>query len=244
MPAAQADQAPIDVASNSMGSPESDRPSPESEMRGSTNPDGSMNLGFRNREDVRTQLPNPTAGRQNGGLPSSDLMAYSSTSSSHYQGNMHDPNDSLNNENRLPPMASYPSPTQGGLSLSSHAFLSPSHKRSFSSLDTEERDKMGEREKTQPKRLSSIKSILNPGSEEFPDSAGSGGGRSPGRYPAVNNYASNPNPQQLLGGGGMSTSQNEKDRAKLKKKEVLQAETRRMREALMAKERELEEMGE
>lgn len=242
MPAAQTDQAPIDVASNSMESPESDRPSPESDMRGSTNPDGSMNLGFRNREEVRTQLPNPAAGRANGGLPSSDLMAYSSSSASNYQGNMHDPSDSLNNENRLPPMASYPSPTQGGLSLSSHAFLSPSHKRSFSSLDTEERDKMSEREKTQPKRLSSIKSILNPGSEEFPESGG--GGRSPGRYPAVNNYASNPSPQNMLGGGDMNSAQNEKDRAKLERREMLQAEARRMREALLAKERELAEMGE
>ncbi|CAG8982520.1 hypothetical protein HYALB_00002300 [Hymenoscyphus albidus] len=225
MPASQTDQAlPIDATSNSMDSPESDRPSPEIDMRGSMNPDGSMNLGFRNREK---QLPQPSSSAQ---LPSRDLLAYAS-SSSNYQGQ--GMGDSLNNENRLPPMASYPFPTQGGLALSSNAYLSPSQKRSFSSLDMEERD-AGERERenTQPKRLSSIKSILNPGNDD--DDA---------RFSAVgNSYAS-------MGGSSSGAtsardSQSEKERAKIERREMLQAEARRMREALLVKERELEEMGE
>ncbi|KAH8678747.1 hypothetical protein BGZ60DRAFT_371245 [Tricladium varicosporioides] len=251
VPAAQGTQASgIDVASNSMGSPESDRPSPSSpDMRGSTNPDGSINLGFRPRnEPSRAQLPQLNSLRgQSGQLPSSDLTPYASTSNAHSHTQEH--LESLNNDNRLPPMTSYPSPTQGRISLSPNSFLSPSRKRSFSAIEVEGQHGQHAESSTtaQPKRLSSIKSILNPGSSEYPDQGGSSSSDrvSPSQYPGVGSpsissgYGNSPNSAPA----SARDAQSEGDRAKAERREMLQREAERMREALKAKERELAELG-
>lgn len=251
VPANQGGPSGIDVANNSMGSPESDRQSPPhiSDQRGSTNPDGSVNLGFRGRG-----LPVPVStSRPQNIQQTSDLMAYASSTQSH-----HDHPDSLNNDNRLPPMTSYPSPTQRRPSLSPASFLSPSRKRSFSTIEFEQLPFISDSNKTnsnpnaQPKRLSSIKSILNPG---FSDSENSDidpalrpnparlspnmyGVNSPG--PSGGSYATTPagSPGAVAKDG---ISDNE--RSKIERREMLQREAERMREALKAKERELEELG-
>jgi GATA-binding protein len=237
VPAGQSGQPPeFDLASNSMESPESDGPSPESpNMRGTSNPDGSINLGFRPRDEGRTQLPQPTSTARGG----NDLAAYASFSNS---GNTYEHLDSLNNENRLPPMTAYPSPKPGRVSLSPNTFLSPSHKRSFSSLETEQQDAANLDPNAQPKRLSSIKSILNPGSLDYRESGGSGGS-DPNRYSAVDSPSYGPSPTNSGVGSGRDVH-SDGERKKIEKRELLQREAARMREALKAKERELEEMEE
>jgi GATA-binding protein len=231
VPAAQGAQ--ISDSPN-MGSPESDHHSPPAEApRGSINPDGSVNLGFRMREEQRSYLPDPTStGRQNGQLPSSDLTAYASSSSN---TQYHEPLDSLHNDNRLPPMASYPSPTQQRPSLSPNSFLSPSRKRSFSATEIDPLPSLSDTTApaappTNPKRLSSIKSILNPG---FQDSDS-------GNERASPRYLSHPSPGIS---GGMSSAMSDSERSKVERRELLQREAEKMREALKAKERELEELG-
>lgn len=220
IPAASGAQASpnLDPASTSIGSPESDRPSPPPEdHRGTMNPDGSVNLGFRGRG-----LPAPIAtSRPSNGQQTSDLTAYASGNQSH-----HEHPDSLNNENRLPPMTSYPSPGHRRPSVSPNSFLSPStRKRSFSATDFEPQPSDPS---SQPKRLSSIKSILNPG---FPDDNNSD------IDPALRrNYYSNSPSNAPFDAA-------EAERRKAERREMLQREADNMREALKAKERELAELG-
>ncbi|KAF8858309.1 hypothetical protein BDZ45DRAFT_401175 [Acephala macrosclerotiorum] len=255
VPASHGTQASgIDVASNSMGSPESDRPSPPAEApRGSMNSDGSVNLGFRMRNGQgRSILPEPvsTSRSQNGQLPSSDLTAYASTSQTH----SHERTDSLIDDNRLPPMTSYPSPTQQRPSLSPNSFLSPSRKRSFSATEIEPLPSMADsnpNSAANSKRLGSIKSILNPGYSESDSVERSSERRSPGPR-----YSNQPSPSMASGyatsptnsgvGSSMSSARDlhsESERAKMERREMLQREAERMREMLKAKERELEELS-
>jgi GATA-binding protein len=248
VPAVQGMQASgIDVANNSVGSPESDRQSPPAEtQRGSINPDGSVNLGFRTRNEAgRALLPEPVSSSRppnQTALPTTDLTAYASTNTQ--QGHEHP--ESLSNDNRLPPMASYPSPTQRHSSLSPNSFLSPSRKRSFSAAEIEP-PQPSLSDSTHPKRLSSIKSILNPGT--FSDSETDRERQSPSRYPGVGSplssgYATSPANSAV--GSALNSAANpssESERAKLERREILQREAEKMREALKAKERELAELG-
>ncbi|KAK6583928.1 hypothetical protein PZA11_003658 [Diplocarpon coronariae] len=205
-------------ATDPTASPDSDHASPPGEApRGSINPDGSVNLGLRLRDGPgRSLLPDPVQSSR--GL--SDLTAYS-----HTQPSPHDLSDSLNNGNRLPPMTCYPAPARDRPSVSPHSFLSPSRKRSFSAtaMEAPPLPPISERAppSTQPKRLSSINSILNPGSEDRGERA----------------YSRSPNLGLGNGGGGGDV-----ERAKGERREMLQREAERMREELRAKERELEEM--
>jgi GATA-binding protein, other eukaryote len=152
----------------------------------------------------------------------------------------------LSNDNRLPPMASYPSPTQRHSSLSPNSFLSPSRKRSFSATEIEP-PQSSLSDSTQPKRLSSIKSILNPGT--FSDSEADRDRQSPGRYPGVGSPLSSgytTSPANSAVGSALNSAANpgsESERAKLERREMLQREAEKMREALKAKERELAELG-
>jgi GATA-binding protein, other eukaryote len=241
VPAAQGTQASLIDVANSTGSPESDRRSPDSpDLRGSTNPDGSINLGFM-REHGRTQLPQPTPIRAKNSqqLPSSDLTPYASTSN---QGHAHETLESLHNDNRLPPMTSYPSPTQGRPSLSPNSFLSPSRKRSFSITEIDPQHQSQPESNitsAQPKRLSSIKSILNPGRSEYPDSENHAADLRNVQYPRVSSPAMSSGFATSPG----SSAQSESVRAKVERRDMLQREAERMREALKAKERELAELG-
>jgi GATA-binding protein len=245
---AQGPQTPGAEGSNARESPESEQASPPAEApRGSINPDGSVNLGFRNRN-----LPDPTRGQSGQPLPGSDLTAYASTSQNH----SHEHHDSLNNDNRLPPINSYPSPAQNRPSLSPNSFLSPSRKRSFSALDIEplppasDSNSSANLPSANSKRLSSIKSILNPGFSEPDVNSDPNDRRSPTRYVAIDSpkmtsgYATSPGNS---GSGSVPNSardvQSEGERAKLERREMLQREAERMREALKAKEKELADLG-
>ena len=209
-------------------SPDSDRQSPPVQQtqyteieRGTTNPDGSVNLGFRTRLPPithQTQSLPPNLNRPSGSN-TSDLQNYTSASQSY-----HDRPDSLSNDNRLPPMTSYP-PLPRQPSLSPNSFLSPSRKRSFNdSIDGD----------GQSKRLSSIKSILN---HTAYDDEGDVESNTRRRYsPGVANSGTG------YGGAGAEVVREAEEREKLERREMLQREAERMREALKAKERELAEL--
>lgn len=233
VPAAQATA--IDVANNAMGSPELDdnqsapRTSAELavEQRGSVNLDGSINLGFRPKLP-RQILPEPNI-RSSNGHSQNDLTSYSS------QHNHHDllQSHSRDDENRLPPMAGYPNHgVQRVPSLSPSSFPSPNHrKRSFSIADVEGSGG------NDSKRLSSIKSILNPASGQH---------TSDDEMLDPTLRAQNiSNPRNNTGQISVaeSSSHDGIEARKLERRRELQREAERMREALKAKERELEELN-
>ncbi|KAK3390991.1 hypothetical protein B0H63DRAFT_520191 [Podospora didyma] len=138
-----------------------DSSSPKSDVdmeRGSTNPDGSVNLGFRRQQERPMTLVPETVLRRNkqaSPMPAGDLGQYHSSHGSQHQTLP----DSLTNENRLAPLTSISVPDDRQSSLSPASFLSPSRKRSFSATDLEFPNPV---DGDTSKRLSSIKSILNP----------------------------------------------------------------------------------
>ncbi|KAI9051685.1 hypothetical protein LZ554_004727 [Drepanopeziza brunnea f. sp. 'monogermtubi'] len=231
VPASQGAQASGADATAPTGSPESDIPSPAEEApRGSINADGSVNLGLRLRDAPgRSLLPEPVPSGRGGqnGIP--DVTAYLSLNPL-----QHDHSDSVYNENRLPPMTSYPPPAHHRPSVSpnSNSFHPLSLKRSFSTAEMEQLAPMDDANASaQPQRLSSIKSILNPGFEEGEREMRN---RGDSRSPSLG-YGNG------IGSGSGSGSEHE-ERKKVERREMLQREAERMREALKAKERELEEM--
>lgn len=160
---------------NTLESPDSEGHSPtaEAENRGSMNSDGSVNLGFkRQQEQQRPQrqllpeLNHPYNGYHNAITPL-EIQPYTSQPQQH---NYQDQSLRPSSENTLPPMAAYPSPTQNrppslspnAPTTSSSSAISPSRKRSFSTSDPEHSLHAKNQHQTFSKRLSSIKSILNP----------------------------------------------------------------------------------
>ncbi|KAJ5050367.1 uncharacterized protein L3040_002250 [Drepanopeziza brunnea f. sp. 'multigermtubi'] len=227
VPASQGAPASGADATAPTGSPESDIPSPAEEApRGSINADGSVNLGLRLRDAPgRSLLPEPVPSGRGGqnGIP--DVSAYLSLNPL-----QHDHSDGVYSENRLPPMTSYPPPAHQRPSVSpnSNSFHLLSLKRSFSTAEMEQLAPMDDANASaQPQRLSSIKSILNPGFEE--------GERE------MRNRGDSRSPSLGYGSGNGSGGVHE-ERKKVERREMLQREAERMREALKAKERELEEM--
>ncbi|GKT48617.1 GATA-type transcription factor sre [Colletotrichum spaethianum] len=221
--------------------------------RGTMNEDGSINLGFRRREEkTMAMLPDPNLrqNRQGSPLPSHDLAAYQSSSSrtSHpYPG-------SLNDDNRLAPITSLTAAGERQSSLSPASFLSPSRKRSLSA----EGNAPGDGGPDTAKRLSSIKSILNPTSADDSPAYHSGSDDAAEHYArsAMSPAASAPSPGSysnthltpLPSPGPSSQTSNpgyrpETERVKAEKRAALVREAERMREMLAAKERELAELG-
>lgn len=218
--------------------------------RGTENEDGSINLGSRRRpeEYPLTIEPKPTAMRTSGQvspLPSaSDLAAYHQRSGYSQSVSSH-----ANEDNRLPPMSSMTAVSERQSSMSPASFLSPRRKRSFSATDTE----AGSNAELGPenaKRISSIKSILNPtGSDAIhrPGSADmddytlpplrSAGGLLGPHVKDVSPGAGSPND------GQGRTDKNDGERLKAERRLALQREANSMREMLAAKERELMELG-
>ncbi len=253
VPAPQGTQASgFDISENPMGSPEPHITSPgikTHDQRGTMNPDGSINLGFRPRHEPRL-LPEPSTpphlDSQQQQLPSLNSTSYPSD-----QGNHQQDQSSLNNDNRLPPMASYPSPRQRHPSLSPNSFLSPNRKRSFTAAETE--PSVPSVSESNSKRLSSIKSILNPAQQSSESNESLDPSlrmvRSPeGRYATVPTSSSHANSQASSweSTSGQSSARDpgsETERAKMERRAELQREAERMREALRAKERELEELN-
>lgn len=235
-----------------------------SSERGSMNPDGSVNLGLRRREeDQPLQLVPESVLRQNRPsppLPSGDLTQYSSIARHHREIP-----GSLTDDNRLAPITSIARPPAGPgrqSSLSPASFLSPTRKRSFG-----ESDYPASAELENNKRLSSIKSILNPavatasqpsGAQLSPrmmnseDPARQRGymgspattmasAPSPGAYSTAS-----PTPSHAVPAQGYIDARrlsNESEVSKAERRAALQRQADRMREMLAAKERELAELG-
>ncbi|OLN88010.1 Suppressor of ferric uptake 1 [Colletotrichum chlorophyti] len=221
--------------------------------RGTMNEDGSVNLGFRRRtENPLATLPDPhlRPNRQGSPLALSDLAAYQSSNSrtSHpYSGSLHD-------DNRLAPITSLTGSGERHSSLSPASFLSPSRKRSLSA----EGNPPGDGGPDTSKRLSSIKSILNPTNGDDSPSYHSGGEEAAEHYAraAMSPAASAPSPgaysnthlTPLPSPGPSSQMSNsgprqDTERVKAEKRAALVREAERMREMLAAKERELAELG-
>ncbi|KAJ0323144.1 hypothetical protein COL5a_008363 [Colletotrichum fioriniae] len=221
--------------------------------RGTMNEDGSINLGFRRREEnPATMLPDPLMrpNRQGSPLPSHDLTAYQSSgsrTSNPYPG-------SLNDDNRLAPITSLAAMGERQPSLSPGSFLSPSRKRSLSA----EGNPSGDGGPDTSKRLSSIKSILNPTTADDNPAYHSGSDDAAEHYArsAMSPAASAPSPGSysnahmtpLPSPGPSSQTSNpgfrpENERVKAEKRAALIREAERMREMLAAKEKELADMG-
>jgi GATA-binding protein, other eukaryote len=252
VPAPQGTQASeFDINNHSTGSPESDGGSssnPAHDQRGSVNADGSINLGFRPRYEPRL-LPAPVATPQLEGHQ--QLPSIGSAGKGPNQSNHHQDNSSMNNDNILPPMTSYPSPTPRPPSLSPNSFLSPNRKRSFTVADNEPAPSNSD---SNSKRLSSIKSILNPSQQSSENSESLDPSLRFGRSPEMQ-YGQPPSPSSFgQNTGGTWDSPNmprisrdlgsDSERTKIEKRAALQREAERMRELLRAKERELAELNE
>ncbi|KAG6008022.1 hypothetical protein E4U54_008760 [Claviceps lovelessii] len=217
--------------------------------RGTENDDGSINLGVRRRQEhytVNIGLA-PAENRSSGqaySLPlASDLAAYHQGSGRSHQVYGYD-----TEENRLPPISLRAVLSDRQSSVSPASFLAPQRKRSFSAAgsDTGSNADFGQESS---KRISSIKSILNPSSGDGIDRCGSTHMddytlpplRSAGGLPVARTQSISP-------GVGISRDMDEQgeqarlDRIKAERRLALQKEADRMREELAAKERELMEL--
>ncbi|KAI1763635.1 hypothetical protein GGR53DRAFT_360756 [Hypoxylon sp. FL1150] len=215
-------------------------PDPE---RGSVNEDGSVNLGLRRKtEHPLTLLPDPI--RSNLGstpISSSDLMAYHTTNNPQHTNVM----NSLTDDNRLAPLTSISASSDRQSSLSPASFLSPSRrKRSFSGTESEYAP--SESTYDTSKRLSSIKSLLNPASEaSLHFSESDIAARSLHLRSSATTLASPPSPSlQSIASSALPAirsreSPGEDERAKANRLAALQLEMERMRQMLAAKEREM-----
>ncbi|KAK1834327.1 hypothetical protein QBC39DRAFT_25332 [Podospora conica] len=221
---------------------DSPSPGPDTEAeRGTANPDGSINLGFRrSKEQGRTLVPEMVLQRNQPPSPSSaDLGQYHSTALAPRQ--VH---EFLTNENRLPPLISRGAFEERQSSLSPASFLSPSRKRSFSNLDA---DSTHPGDADNSKRLSSINSILNPtGTDSNQDSlrarspaSTATSAPSPGAYSNAG-VAVTPPPFAHAQPGPREHGGDE--RTKAERRAALAREADTMRAMLAAKERELAEL--
>ncbi|EFY86173.1 GATA transcription factor [Metarhizium acridum CQMa 102] len=217
--------------------------------RGTENEDGSINLGTRRRPEAHplTIEPQPAVMRSSGQvspLPStSDLAAYHQRSRYSQSVSSH-----ANEDNRLPPMSSMTVVSERQSSMSPASFLSPRRKRSFSTTDTEVGSN-ADLVSDSAKRISSIKSILNP--------TGSGGMNRPGSadmddytLPPLRSAGGllNPHVQDVSPSAGSRNDgqghgdKTENERVKAERRLALQREADQMREMLAAKKRELMEL--
>ncbi|TEA21795.1 GATA-type transcription factor sre [Colletotrichum sidae] len=227
--------------------------------RGTMNEDGSVNLGFRRREDdpatMLPGVPDPhlRANRQGSPLPSTDLTAYQSSNSR----TLHPYSGSHNDDNRLAPITSLAGNGDRQSSLSPASFLPPSRKRSLSADGNQPADGGPDTSK----RLSSIKSILNPTTADDNQRYSSGGEDAAEHYArsAMSPAGSAPSPGSYsatrltpLPSPGPSSQPSypvykpemdvDAERVKAEKRAALSREAERMREALAAKERELAQL--
>lgn len=209
-----------------------DSPSPGADTsteRGSVNPDGSVNLGLRPRPEPPLTLVPEAVLRQNrppSPLHSGNLTQYHSSPTN--QG--YNIPESLTNENRLAPLTSIAAQADRGSSLSPASFLSPSRrKRSFSSTDM---DSPEPPDTDNPKRLSSIKSLLNHAS-----ASSTSQDAMENRLPPLGPRASASGPPQRH--DSAQDASGESGRTKTERRLALEQEAERMREMLAANEREL-----
>lgn len=143
-----------DMSSHTAVSPESDSnpPSEDSAPRGALNPDGSVSLGFRRRQEPNRNLPEiPGSIRAQNGHQhqQNDLGSYTSNPHPLTHQQLHD-GGSLNADNRLPPMTAYPSPGHRPSSLSPNFLAGSSRKRSFSASENEQQQQQPQQQQQQP----------------------------------------------------------------------------------------------
>lgn len=225
--------------------------------RGTENDDGSINLGLRRRPDHPLTIePDPVAGPSGPSPPltsASDLAAYHQP-----RGGLRNVPSPPNDDNRLPPMTSMAAAkADRQSSLSPASFLSSRRKRSFSATETDTGSTTDSGHDS-VKRISSIKSILNPamsrddgpmsrpGSVDrdytLPPLRGSSSGLAPNGSPVP---APTVNPASGFGrlnGAQGARDSGENERLKAERRLALQREAEQMRELLAAKERELMEL--
>lgn len=214
-----------------------DSPSPSADAsteRGSINPDGSVNLGVRQRPETPLTLVPEAVLRRNrppSPLHPGNLTQYHSSPTSQPYHLPH----SLTNENRLPPLTSITVPTDRRSSLSPASFLSPSRKRSISSIDMEFLDPS---DNDNPKRLSSIKSLLNHEAGPVPGDDPAGQRLQPMRSHGVAGQSGgHPHARN-----SPHDSSGESNRLKAERRLALEREAERIRGMLAANEEELAEL--
>ncbi|KXJ92258.1 hypothetical protein Micbo1qcDRAFT_60617 [Microdochium bolleyi] len=211
--------------------------------RGTLNEDGSVNLGLRRRQDRPPNfLPEPVrSGLSSNSLVTPDLTSY-------HAANTLPPlnlRESLHDNNRLAPMLSMSASADRQSSILPASYLSPgrTRKRSFDSENP-----AGEGSGDGPKRLSSIKSILNPYGDGRPGSSAGTDAPDPyrsSRSPPTTQArpALSPSPflttQTMASEGRSRENTVDSDMSKSDRRAALREEAERMREMLAAKEREL-----
>jgi GATA-binding protein, other eukaryote len=213
--------------------------------RGSMNEDGSVNLGLRRKTDHRlTLLPEPLhSGQGSTPVPSMEATSYhTSQTLQPFTGR-----DSISEDNRLPPLTAIMSDRQSSGSPASF-MASSRRKRSFSATDSDAPASEFNAENT--KRLSSIKSILNPTSGSSPNCGSVTDDTADLRiHSPATTLMSAPSPSGFSITSSMIPSMHsreataETDRSKADRRAALQQEAERMRELLAAKERELAALG-
>ncbi|RKF58972.1 putative gata transcription factor [Golovinomyces cichoracearum] len=217
-----------DNISNSIGSPEPDHPFPSNQnLRGSSNPDGSVNLGHRISRNSNTNLADPP--RNNSAVAAIGTFDPSSNSG-------HNENQSISNKNLLPSMnTAYLSPIYNHVSLSTNNQNFPlTRKRSFSSMNVHlSSPSIFGYYESSLNRPGSIKSLLNPGSEDPVSSVLEEVTGYCSSVSRSSNAINNPISDQAL---------SDKMKSREEKKELLQREAEKIREALKAKEQELEDL--
>ncbi|KAG6059773.1 hypothetical protein E4U16_005503 [Claviceps sp. LM84 group G4] len=283
-----------DAAEEPAPSPQTHQIMEKTPERGTENDDGSINLGVRRRQDNHhatafTAAPphNQSSGPIYSLPPTSDLAAYH-----HRSGVSQHMYSHAIEENRLPPMSSRAAVPSGVAdsdrqsSISPASFLSPQRKvphrkRSFSATcsgpDTGTETDTGtgsgngssnsaDRGPENTKRISSIKSILNPSTAEGINGRGRpdmenctlppllsaagmtpSGARVPSLSPGIGTSPQDVHrqahePAQGEAQGHAQSEEAERERIKAERRLALRIETERMREELAAKERELMEL--
>lgn len=233
---------------------------PEPPMeKGTVNEDGSVNLGIR-RRPVRplTLVPEDELRRNRQVSPQSSAHDLGQYHSSHINQPLHGAHESLTYENRLAPIHSLSLSVDRQSSLSPASFLSPSRKRSISAVENESST---HNDNESHKRLSSIKSILNPvpTSEMHREASPADQLRmqqQPSRSPAMSSLTPAPSPGSFSNStvigtpksaptmrGGSRDPLSDGERIKAERRAALEREAEMMRELLAAKERELAELG-
>ncbi|KAH6688054.1 siderophore regulation protein [Plectosphaerella plurivora] len=214
--------------------------------RGTLNDDGSISLGLRPRPDsLPSILPNslrPNPGQTT--LPRvADLAGYQTSHARLPLPHSHSDHHH-SDENRLAPITSLQSGSERQSSQSPASFLASSRKRSFSSAE-EEPPYAHSGGNEQPKRLSSIKSILNPSSRPEEDEAREAYARAARASPRPSQGVfSHQTPSPLPSPYGVAPPGpfDEPGTVQAQRRQELYQEAQRMREALAAKERELAEL--
>jgi GATA-binding protein len=230
--------------------------------RGSMNEDGSVNLGLRRRPNHNplTIAPEPRMPRAQAQptppLPSMpDLAAYHQANG----GAIRDASGLYSEDNRLAPLASLAASSERQPSLSPGSLMSRRRKRSSSATDTE-MGSVTDGGYENSKRISSIKSILNPTSQgyESPNSDGQReytlpplrspghGMRAPSRSPNMSfsrGHTPNAGPMPPARTSSGWDVNEDVERIKAEKRAALMREAERMREELAATERELQELN-